>query len=147
MQVINAIEMGKSDTIMVSVVDPASPLAHKTLTHILQSQKAVGKTSEYIEHIRCNVYDATQAVTTRPPRKGLSSRSLPNFHHCSVLHTFFPFVRTVSHYILLLSPSHCAYFFRSSSCDFRSEYSQVKGPMNTPSFQTRFSTIMWLSSD
>ncbi len=71
LQILHMIEMGKSDTIIISILDSSSPLSRWKISQLLQSQKSSGRTAEYIEQIRCNVYDNTTPVTTRPPRKGV----------------------------------------------------------------------------
>lgn len=66
----HVMDMGKSDTIILTLVDASSSLVHLRISQLLAAQKPTGKTSEFIEQIRCNVYDNTTPVTTRPPRKG-----------------------------------------------------------------------------
>eukprot|EP00047_Mylnosiga_fluctuans_P006698 m.248554 g.248554 ORF g.248554 m.248554 type:complete len:546 (+) comp15752_c0_seq1:22-1659(+) len=68
--ILQMIEKGMSDTIIISVLDPSSVLSKWKISQLLQSQKPSGRTSEYIEQIRCNVYENTVPVVTRPPRKG-----------------------------------------------------------------------------
>ncbi len=73
------IEATKSDSISLSLVDPSSPLAGKSLSFILQTQKTSGKTADYIEQIRCNIYDRTRPTTTRPRKSGTDFPSILPF--------------------------------------------------------------------